>query len=54
MGIRENSLRDLNHTSETNLDDYTKFDKVIHNDKKDINILKNIVNDLVIELGLNA
>jgi len=53
MGVRENSLRDPNHISETNLDDYTKFDKVIHNDKKDINILKNIVNDLVIELGLN-
>lgn len=54
MGVRENSLRDLNHISETELDNYTKFDKVIYNNKKDINVLKSIVNDLVIELGLNA
>lgn len=54
MGVRKNSLRDLNHISETELDNYTKFDKVIYNDKKDINVLKSIVNDLVIELGLNA
>jgi hypothetical protein len=54
MGVRENSLRDLNHISETDLDNYTKFDKVIYNNKKDINVLKSIVNDLVIELGLNA
>ena len=53
MSVRENSLRDLNHISETNLDNYTKFDKVIYNDKKDINILKVIVNNLIIELGLN-
>ena len=53
MGVRENSLRDLNHISETNLDGYTKFDKVIYNDKKDINVLKSIVNNLIIELGLN-
>ena len=53
-GVRENSLRDLNHISETNLDNYTKFDKVIYNDKKDINILKGIVNNLIIELELNS
>ena len=53
MSVRENSLRDLKHISETNLDNYTKFDKVIYNDKKDINILKVIVNNLIIELGLN-
>jgi hypothetical protein len=53
MGVRENSLRDLNHVSETNLDDYAKFDKIIYNVKKDINVLKNIVNDLIIELSLN-
>jgi hypothetical protein len=53
MGVRENSLRDLNHISESNLDGYTKFDKVIYNDKKDINILKGIVNDLIIELDLS-
>ena len=54
MGVRENSLRDLNHISEINLDNYTKFDKVIYNDKKDINVLKSIVNDLIFELGLDA
>ena len=53
MSVRENSLRDLNHVSETNLDDYAKFDKIIYNVKKDLNVLKNIVNDLIIELSLN-
>ncbi len=53
IGVRENSLRDLNHISETNLDNYTKFDKIIYNGKKDINVLKGVVNDLIIELGLN-
>ena len=52
MDVRENSLRDLNHISETNLDDYTKFDKIIYNDKRDINILKSIINDFIIELNL--
>jgi hypothetical protein len=54
MGVRENSLRDLNHISETNLDDYTNFSKVIYNDKKDIKALKKVVNDLIIELSLDA
>jgi hypothetical protein len=54
MGIRENSLRDLNHISETNLDDYTNFSKIIYNDKKDIQVLKQVVNDLIIELSLDA
>jgi len=52
-GVRENSLRDLNHLSETNLDNYTNFDKVIINNKKDINELKRVVNDLIVELKLN-
>jgi len=52
MGVRENSLRDLNHISETNLDDYTKFSKVIYNDKKDIEVLKKVVNELIVELSL--
>jgi hypothetical protein len=52
MSVRENSLRNLNHISETNLDNYTKFDKIIYNNKKDINILKNIINNLIIELKL--
>lgn len=53
MGIRKNSLRDLNHISETELDNYTKFDKIIYNDKKDINALKGFINNLIIELGLD-
>ena len=53
MGIRENSLRDLNHISETELDNYTKFDKIINNDKKDINVLNGVINNLIIELGLD-
>lgn len=53
MGVRENSLRDLNHISETNLDDYTNFNKVIYNNKKDIQRLKQVVNDLIVELSLD-
>ena len=53
MGVRKNSLRDLNHISETNLDNYTSFSKVIYNNKKDINRLKSIINDLIIELCLD-
>jgi L-asparaginase len=33
-------------------DNYTNFDKIIYNEKKDINILSGIVNDLIIELNL--
>jgi len=53
MGVRENSLRDLNHISETNLDDYTNFSKVIYNDERDIQVLKKVVSDLIIELSLD-
>jgi len=54
MSVRENSLRDLNHISETDLDDYTNFSKVIYNDKRDIQVLKKVINDLIIELSLDA
>jgi len=50
--IRENSSRNQNHISETNLDNYDKFHKIIYNNK-DIQNLKNIVNDLIFELELN-
>jgi len=53
IGVRENSLRDLNHISETDLDDYTNFSKIIYNDKKDIESLKKVVNDLIFELSLD-
>lgn len=53
IGVRENSLRDLNHISETDLDDYTNFSKIIYNDKKDIETLKKVVNDLIFELSLD-
>lgn len=54
MSVRENSLRDLNHISETDLDDYTNFSKVIYNDKRDIQVLKKVINDLIIELSLDG
>jgi ABC-type dipeptide/oligopeptide/nickel transport system ATPase subunit len=53
MGVRENSLRDLKHISETNLDNYTNFSKVIYNNKRDIQLLKKVVNDLIVELSLD-
>jgi hypothetical protein len=52
MGVRKNSLRDLNHISETSLDNYNKFNKIIYNDKKDIEVLKKVVNNLIVELSL--
>jgi hypothetical protein len=54
MRVRENSLRDLNHISETNLDDYINFNKVIYNDKRDIKTLKKFVSDLIFELSLDV
>jgi len=53
MGVRENSLRDLNHFSETNLDDYTNFSKVSYNGERDIQNLKKVVNNLIVELSLD-
>jgi len=54
MDVRKNSLRDLNHISETNLDNYTGFSKVIYNNKKDIEILRKIVSELITELVLDV
>lgn len=52
INIRKNSLRDMNHISETNLDNYDKFDKIIVNNEG-LDILKSIVNELIIELNLH-
>ncbi len=52
MKIRENSLRDLTHKSEIDLDNYSKFDKIIYNNNKDIEYLKKVVIDLINELNL--
>lgn len=49
--IRKHSLRDLEHISETQLDDYNGFQKVIYNDK-DIESLRKNVKDLIKELNL--
>jgi len=40
LGIRANSKRDLNHPSETALDNYTRFTRVIHNDVPGIEIFQ--------------
>jgi hypothetical protein len=49
--IRKHSLRDLEHISETQLDDYDGFQKVIYNDK-DIESLRENVKSLIKELNL--
>jgi energy-coupling factor transporter ATP-binding protein EcfA2 len=33
LDVRKNTTRNLNHPSETNLDDYTNFSSIIYNDK---------------------
>jgi len=40
MDIRKNTTRDLNHPSETSLDNYDKFTKIIYNDVPGIEILQ--------------
>jgi hypothetical protein len=45
--IRANSTRNLNHESETALDNYSNFTKIIYNDIPDINVLKTIVKDVL-------
>lgn len=49
LGIRKNSKRDLNHASETSLDDYTKFTKIIKNDVPDLNVFRNKVAEVICE-----
>jgi hypothetical protein len=44
---RLNSSRDLNHISETALDDYKNFTKIITNDIPDINIFKGKVKEFM-------
>lgn len=52
MKIRENSKRDLNHASETSLNNYTKFTKIINNQIPDVNLLKKEVQTVINEFVL--
>jgi hypothetical protein len=47
MNVRENSNRDLNHISETALDDYDGFTEIIDNSKPDIDALQKKVIQLM-------
>ena len=49
LNIRKNSTRDLNHPSETALDNYTRFTKTIRNVIPDINIFRIQVNEIIRE-----
>lgn len=49
LDVRKNSKRDLNHASETSLDNYTKFTKIIRNDIPDINIFREKVKEILNE-----
>jgi hypothetical protein len=52
MDVRKNSKRDLNHLSETALNDYTKFTKIIKNEIPDVNLLKVEVQKVIDEFIL--
>ncbi len=53
LGIRKKSKRDLNHISETALDNYTKFTKLIKNEIPDIELFKKEVQSIYDEFILN-
>lgn len=52
MNVRLNSTRDVNHVSETALNNYDKFSEVIVNDVPDINILISKIKDFMIKYGI--
>jgi hypothetical protein len=49
LDIRKNSKRNLNHISETALDDYQKFTKVVKNEVADLEIFKTKVKEVIDE-----
>ena len=51
LDIRKNSKRDLNHISETALNDYTKFSKVIVNDVPDLDAFREKVRNFINEIS---
>ena len=53
LKARANSKRDLNHASETSLDDYKGFSKLIHNDVADLDLFKSKVKEFMIEFGFD-
>jgi hypothetical protein len=54
LGIRKKSKRDLNHISETALDSYKKFTKIIKNEIPDIELFKKEVQLVHNEFILNS
>ena len=49
MDVRKNSTRDLNHPSETALNDYQRFTKILTNDVPDINVFREKVREIIEE-----
>jgi hypothetical protein len=53
MSVRLNSKRDVNHVSETALNDYGNFNEVIINDIPDINVLRGKIEDFMVKYGID-
>jgi len=54
MGVRANSKRDLNHPSETALNDYTNFTEIIENDIADVSIFQEKVRRFMFKHGVSV
>jgi len=54
MGVRAKSNRDLNHPSETALNDYTKFTEIIDNDIADVSIFQEKVRRFMFKRGVSV
>lgn len=52
MGIRKNSKRDLTHLSETALDNYTKFTRIIKNDVPNKDAFREKIKEIIKEFIL--
>jgi hypothetical protein len=54
LGVRANSKRDLNHPSETALNDYTNFTEIIDNDIADVSIFQEKVRRFMFKRGVSV
>tara|TARA_R110000868_G_scaffold115997_1_gene309333 strand:+ start:915 stop:1544 length:630 start_codon:yes stop_codon:yes gene_type:complete len=52
MGVKANSKRDLNHPSETSLNDYQNFTDIIENDVADVNYFQEKVRRFMFKRGV--
>lgn len=52
LDIRKNSTRDLNHLSETSLDDYKRFSAIIDNNVPDLDVFRSKVKQIMFDYNI--